>query len=202
MTLEHFVHVYQPGAGGTLLLLHGTGGNEHDLMDLGQAIAPGWGVLSARGQISEGGAARWFRRFAEGVFDLEDFAVRVTELADWVALAKVHYGIERPLVGLGYSNGANIGAGLMQRHPGVLDGLVMLRGMEVSDEVVAGENTGHALLLNGARDMIVPLFHPPRVVAALETAGVTVRRELVLAGHELTREDVQIAQEWVNTTFR
>src|SRR3954468_10156072 len=113
-SMAHFTyhHVFEPGtdpAAPPLLLLHGTGGNEHDLLRLGRAISPGSALLSPRGDVSEGGALRFFARFAEGVFDPAEIARRTQALADFVVAAAAHYKIESSrLIAVGFSNGANI----------------------------------------------------------------------------------------------
>jgi len=128
-----FEHRYQPGAPGsrvTLLLLHGTGGNESDLLPLGSAVAPQAALLSPRGNVLERGMPRFFRRLAEGVFDLDDLTQRTYELADFVDAAARTYGFDAAqVVGLGYSNGANIAASLLLLRPQVLAGAALLRPM-------------------------------------------------------------------------
>src|SRR5881394_3555931 len=129
-----FIHRYEPPAADagpiTLLLLHGTGGDEHDLLPLGRVLLPGAGMLSPRGQVSEHGANRFFRRLAEGVFDQEDLARRTEALAAFVEAAARAYGFDRAgVVAVGFSNGANIAVSLLLRHPGVLRAAVLLRPM-------------------------------------------------------------------------
>src|SRR4028119_34925 len=132
--LAGYAHNYLPGdregSGLTLLLLHGTGGNEDDLIPLGQQLLPGAAILSPRGKVSEHGAPRFFRRLAEGVFDHEDLLLRTRELADFVDQAADQYGFDsQKLVAVGYSNGANIAASLMLLHPGLMRAAVLLRAM-------------------------------------------------------------------------
>ena len=128
-----FVHRFLPPedeSGPTLLLLHGTGGNEEDLIPLGEALAPGAAVLSPRGKVSEHGAPRFFRRLAEGVFDHEDLLFRTHELADFVEAAAEEYGFDRSkLVAVGYSNGANVAGSTILLHPGLLRAAVLFRAM-------------------------------------------------------------------------
>src|SRR5215210_7086364 len=111
-----------------ILLLHGTGGDENDLLPLGRAVAPGAALLSARGKVLEGGMPRFFRRLAEGVFDEEDVRRRANELADFVADARDAYGLDAPIA-IGFSNGANIAAAVLQLRPEILAGTVLLRAM-------------------------------------------------------------------------
>ncbi|CAL9356556.1 Putative hydrolase MhqD [Nocardiopsis dassonvillei] len=126
-----FVHVVEPARrpqAPTLLLLHGTGADEHDLLPLGRLLAPGAALLSPRGRVDENGMNRWFRRLREGVFDVEDVIARAAELAGWLPVALEHHGLGGPVVAAGFSNGANTAAALMLLHPDLLDGAVLLGG--------------------------------------------------------------------------
>src|SRR5882762_5959864 len=129
--VEDFVHRFEPGTlprAPALLLLHGTGGNEADLLPLGRILVPGAALLSPRGKVLEHGMPRFFRRFAEGVFDVDDLKRRTHELADWVTVATVAHSLAgRPLMAVGFSNGANIAASLLLLRPEVLAGAVLLR---------------------------------------------------------------------------
>src|ERR1700752_1383617 len=128
-----FIHVFQPPAepgGPILLLLHGTGGNEHDVVPVAALLLPGAGVLSPRGKVLERGMPRFFRRLAEGVFDIEDLKLRTAELGDFVtASAAEHHFSTRDVTGVGFSNGANIAGALLLLRPGVLGGAVLIRAM-------------------------------------------------------------------------
>src|SRR2546430_11130249 len=119
-----FIHEFVPGSSNrTLLLLHGTGGNERDLMPLGRELDPNAALLSPRGKILENGMPRFFRRLAEGVFDLDDLKIRTNELADFVAAAAEHYKLAADeIIAIGYSNGANIAASMLLLRPEVLRG--------------------------------------------------------------------------------
>src|SRR3954463_16668755 len=128
-----FSHVFEPRTGTStppVLLLHGTGGNEHDLLPLGRAVAPGSALLSPRGKVLENGMPRFFRRLAEGVFDEQDLIRRTHELADFIEEAAAHYGFDATkVVAIGYSNGANIAGGTLLLRPGILSGAALLRPM-------------------------------------------------------------------------
>ena len=128
--IHKWVPATRPNNNITLLLLHGTGGNEDDLIPLGSELSPGSSMLSPRGKVLENGMPRFFRRFAEGVFDVEDLKYRTNELAGFIEAASSRYGFDQnSIVGVGYSNGANIGASLLLLHPGVLRGAVLFRPM-------------------------------------------------------------------------
>ena len=183
-----------------LLLLHGTGGNEHDLLRLGRAISPGAALLSPRGDVSEGGALRFFARLADGVFDPEEIIRRTHALADFIVAATAHHQLDaRRLIAVGFSNGANIAATLMLLRPEILGGAVLLRAMVVLDQAAApGSLTGkRVLLLNGNVDPIIPLDHPPRLAALLRTGGAEVTAQSLAASHGLTPQDVAHAQAWL-----
>lgn len=200
-----YLHRFEPGsdpAAPPLLLLHGTGGNEHDLIPLGHQLAPGSALLSPRGDVSEHGMPRFFRRFAEGVFDLEDVARRTHALADFVAAAAATYGFDpRKLTALGYSNGANIAASLFLIRPEAIARAVLLRPMVVLEPATVPTLQGkHVLLLSGRHDPIVPTDHPPRVAAQLRDAGADVTLQWLDTGHQLTHADLILAREFLGQT--
>ena len=199
--LSH-IHRFERGADTTappLLLLHGTGGNEDDLLPLGRLIAPRSALLSPRGKVLENGMPRFFRRLAEGVFDLEDVRQRAFELAEFVAAACARYGIRKP-VALGYSNGANIAAAILQLRPETLAGAMLLRAMVPLDQSVEGEATGKpVLIVSGGGDLIVPLDSANRLAAILSAAGMKVEHRIVLGGHELSQADIETARGWLQT---
>ena len=197
-----FIHVYQPpttpGAP-TLLLLHGTGANEHDLLPLAPELLPGAGLLSPRGKVLEHGMPRFFRRLAEGVFDLDDLRARTAELADFVTGAAAHYRFNPSrVVGAGFSNGANIAGSLVLLRPGVLARAVLYRAMVplVPDPLPSLPHTP-VLVSNGRTDPIVPLAETERLVALLRDAGADVTLAWQAAGHHLVQEDLIRAREWL-----
>lgn len=192
-------HVFEPGtAGRAVLLLHGTGGDEHDLLGLGRKVAPGASLLSPRGNVSEHGQNRFFRRFAEGVFDLEDLARRVKDLAAWLGAAREKYGITGALDALGFSNGANTAAALLLTRGPVLRRAVLLRGMVTAEAAAGVDLKGvRVLLVSGERDPIIPVENAGRLAEQLRRAGAEVRHEVLAAGHELTGRDLELAREWL-----
>ena len=197
-----FIHRFEPGTrpgARPLLLLHGTGGNEHDLIPLGQMVAPGAPLLSPRGKVLEHGMPRFFRRLAEGVFDEDDVRARARELADFVAAARQRYGIAAP-VALGYSNGANVAAAVMLLRPDALAGGILLRAMvPLSDAKVGSGLAGEAaLIVSGARDPIAPPANAARLKAMLEQGGAHVDHHILAGGHELSQEDVVLARDWLH----
>ncbi len=197
-----YQHVYEPGsdpAAPPLLLLHGTGGNERDLLPLGRQLSPGSAILSPRGDVSEGGALRFFARLAEGVFDPVEVARRTQALADFVAVAALQYRIDRSrLIAIGFSNGANIAATLLQLRPEALGGAVLFRAMVVLDRPAApGSLAGKRVLLsNGAHDPIIPADQPPHLAALLRAGGADVVQEVHAASHGLVAADISAARRW------
>ncbi|MEJ8574716.1 alpha/beta hydrolase [Microbaculum marinum] len=194
-----FVHRFERGENGapTLLLLHGTGGDETDLIPLARHVTDGATILSPRGKVSENGMPRFFRRFAEGQFDLEDVAVRADELADFVAAARESYGLPAP-VAVGFSNGANIAAVTMLRRAGVLAGAALLRAQPVLVPKEPVDLAGMpVLILSGDRDPIVSDYDSAGLAAVLEAAGADIRHETVSAGHSLTQTDVDLLKGWL-----
>jgi phospholipase/carboxylesterase len=196
-----FEHRFIPGrdpAGLTLLLLHGTGGNQDDLLSLGEALVPGAAYLSPRGKVSENGRARFFRRFAEGIFDVEDLRRRAAELADFVAAAKAAYGLgPRPPVAVGLSNGANIATAVLLLHPGTLGGALLLRPMVPLTPDPLPQLGGVPVQINAGRyDPVVGVGESDALAALLRRSGADAHLEWIDAGHTLTREDVDIGRRW------
>jgi phospholipase/carboxylesterase len=201
-----FVHAHVPPTNAddprTVLLLHGTGGDERDLLDLGARIAPGARLLGVRGQVLEGGQPRFFRRFAEGVFDEADIRRRAADLAAFVPDAAATYGFDASKVfAVGYSNGANIAAAMLLLHPGVLAGAALLRGMVPLEPAVVPRLGGAPVLLaEGRMDPIVPLENAERLATLLTSAGAVVTLHWEQAGHALTMADAQLVLGWMEAT--
>ena len=201
MTELSFIHRFEAGSVPTsrpLLLLHGTGGDENDLIPLARMVAPGAPLLSPRGKVLEHGMPRFFRRLAEGVFDENDVRARAHELADFVAAARSAYALAPP-VALGYSNGANIAAAVLLLRPEVLAGGILLRAMvPLAHPEAAGGLAGKAaIIVSGARDPMAPPAHGARLKAMLEQAGGEVEHRILPIGHELSQGDVSLAREWL-----
>jgi len=192
-----YIHRFEPGVDPSLppvLLLHGTGGDETDMLPLGREIAPGAALLSPRGNVLEGSAPRFFKRYREGVFDEEDVRRRAAELSHFVAEARRAYGIGAP-VALGYSNGANIGAAVLLLHPRALAGAILLRATAPLAEPPRGDLSGvPVLILSGLNDPVIPRSGAEKLKLALAAAGARVERLELPAGHALTQADVARAK--------
>ena len=199
-----FEYRFVPAGGGgagapPLLLLHGTGGDEHDLLPLGQELAPGAALLSPRGKVLENGMPRFFRRLAEGVFDLRDLEARTHELADFVRAAREAHGLgdARPIA-VGFSNGANIAAAMLLLRPEVLGGAVLFRAMVPIEPATPPDLRGVRVFLGaGRRDGIATPAQTGRLAALLEGAGAGVEVHWEDAGHALTATDVAAAKKWL-----
>ncbi|QMV41872.1 alpha/beta hydrolase [Cohnella cholangitidis] len=199
-------HIFKQGVNPnapTLVLLHGTGGTEHDLLQLGDAISPESSVLSVRGNVLENGMPRYFRRLAEGVFDIEDLVFRTKELNDFLDQAAAEYGFDRHrLVAVGYSNGANIAGSLLFHYKGALQGAILhhpmvpIRGMKLPDL------TGVPIFIGaGDNDPICSPQETRELKALLNGAGADVTVHWEKFGHRLTSTEVDAAAAWFRTRF-
>src|SRR5262249_14134731 len=179
-----------------VLLLHGTGGDENDLVPLGRTVAPGAALLSPRGKVLEQGMPRFFRRFAEGAFDEEDVRRRAAGLADFVADARERYRLAAPIA-LGYSHGGNIAAAGLLLRPQALAGAILLRAMTPLSDVPAADLGGKpVLIVSGAQDPIAPPKNAARLADLLRRAGAAVEHRVLPAGHPLSNDDVALARAW------
>lgn len=196
-----FVHRWEPreGATHTLLLLHGTGGDENDLIPLGDLLDREANLLSLRGQVLERGMPRFFRRLEEGVFDLEDLERRTDSLGAFLEQAAARYGF--PLDGItavGFSNGANIAASLLLRRPGLIRQAVLLRAMVPFEPSSIPNLAGtRVFLAAGERDPIIPPSNTERLAELLRAARADVTLRWAPVGHQLTRDDVDAARAWL-----
>jgi predicted esterase len=197
-----FIHEFISGSSNrTLLLLHGTGGNERDLIPLGRELDPTAALLSPRGKVLENGMPRFFRRIAEGVFDLEDLKNRTNELADFVAAAAQHYGFSADeVVAVGYSNGANIAASMLLLRPEILSAAILFRAMvPLVPDKQPNLSPVRVWIGAGTDDPIIPTSETKRLAEFLRSAGADVTIRHFPAGHELTLDDVESAREWLMT---
>jgi predicted esterase/catechol 2,3-dioxygenase-like lactoylglutathione lyase family enzyme len=201
-----FVHRYVPAEAGqeltggtTLLMLHGTGGDESDLLPLGRNLLPGAGILSPRGKVLERGAPRFFRRLAEGVFDQEDLAHRTEELVQFIHAAAATYGLERDgIVAVGFSNGANIAGSVLLRKPGLLRGAVLLSPMVPYEPDALPDLDGTSVFIGAGRnDPIAPAEQVERLASMLREAGADVTVHWQNAGHTITKDELDAAQRWM-----
>ncbi|MBO0755037.1 MAG: alpha/beta hydrolase [Bradyrhizobiaceae bacterium] len=196
--MSAFIHRFEPATRPDtrpLLLLHGTGGDENDLVRLGQAVAPGAALLSPRGQVLEHGMPRFFRRLAEGVFDEADVRRRAHDLADFIDDACARYRIAAPIA-LGYSNGANIAAALLLLRPEVLADAILLRAMTPLASAQPLDLAGkRVLMLSGAQDPIVPAPSAARLADLLRRGGAAVDHRVLPVGHALSNMDIKLASQ-------
>jgi len=195
-----FIHRFIPGKDSgraPLLLLHGSGGDEHDLLPLAERIGPGRAIVSPRGKTNEQGITRFFRRAADGAWDLDDLEQRTAELADFLRRARAAYGLPKPIA-LGYSNGANIGWSLLLREPGAFAGAILLRSMLPFDPRPLPDLSAIPVLLIAAHDdELIPVERAGLLAALLGEAGADVTYEVLRTGHGLTGEDLKLASEWL-----
>lgn len=200
--LDLHVHRWEPAAGTdapTLLLLHGTGGDEGDLIPLARLVAPDAAVLSVRGNVLEQGMPRFFRRLSEGVFDLDDLRHRTEALGDFVDAASRRYGFGTDrLYALGFSNGANIAASLLLSRPTALAGGVLIRAMVPFEPDISPDLRGRSVLLSeGRMDPLIPAARAERLAEILETAGASVELAWQPGGHALAQGDITVTSRWL-----
>jgi predicted esterase len=198
-----FTHRFVPSQSASphriLLLLHGTGGNEDDLLPLGRQLDPAAALLSPRGQVLENGQPRFFRRLAEGVFDEEDVIRRAHELAEFVGAAAARYEFDpKHVTAVGYSNGANVAAAVLLLQPEVLAAAILLRAMvPLIPSALPDLADRRVLISSGEQDPIVPKENANQLAAMLREAGADVTLRFEPAGHGLVRGDIEAAKEWL-----
>ncbi|MEO8199068.1 MAG: alpha/beta hydrolase [Gemmatimonadota bacterium] len=195
------IHRFIPATPGstTLLLLHGTGGDENDLIPLGQMVMPGAALLSVRGSVLENGMPRFFRRIAEGVFDLPDLKRRTQELADFLLQAYGRYGISADqVIALGYSNGANIASSVLLSRPEVLAGVALLRPMvPFVPAALPDLRKKRVLIAAGKDDPTVPPGQVDQLAELLRKSGAHVTLQVTPGGHGLAQHDVDSVKAWL-----
>lgn len=198
-----FQHAFEPATRAespfTALLLHGTGANQHDLVPLGRAVAPGAAILSPLGAVREHGMPRWFRRLREGVFDEDDIRRRSSDLAAFLTSAAVAYRLDpNRFVGIGFSNGANIAAALLLLKPGALRGAVLLRAMvPLVPEALPDLSGVPVLIAAGTADPMIPAEGAERLAGLLREAGADVTLRWAEAGHGLLAHEVDEVRAWL-----
>jgi phospholipase/carboxylesterase/glyoxalase family protein len=198
-----FIHRFVPGADPTapiLLLLHGTGGDEDDLLGLGKLLLPDAGLLSPRGKVLENGAPRFFRRLAAGVFDEADLIARTAELAKFVRDAAAAYELDAArVIAVGFSNGANIAAAMLLLHPDVLRAAVLFRAMVPLEPPTMPDLSGVPVYLSAGRfDTMIPPANTEQLAAMLREAGADVTLAWTPQGHNLTPDEVDAARRWLS----
>jgi phospholipase/carboxylesterase len=195
-----FIHEFVRGTSDrTVLLLHGTGGDEHDLIPLGRELDPNASLLSPRGKILEHGMPRFFRRLTEGVFDLEDLKYRTRELADFVISATERYEIDKEnIIAVGYSNGANIAASMLLLRPEISHAAILFRAMvPLVPKNLPDLSSVRVWVGAGNQDSIIPVSETQSLVKLLRRAGADVTVHFANANHGLTPDDLKTAQHWL-----
>lgn len=201
MSTSSYIHKHLPGEpGGPLLLaFHGTGGDEGQLTSLGRDLVPGATIVAPRGDVSEFGAARFFRRTGEGVYDMDDLARATDKMAAFVA---AHVEAEKPsaVLGIGYSNGANILASVLFRRPDLFDAAVLMHPLIPFEPNVEGSLAGRRILVTaGRRDPICPPELTARLVAYLRAGGADVTLDWHEGGHEVRPGEIEAARRFLAT---
>ncbi|BFT76083.1 alpha/beta hydrolase [Paenibacillus sp. P36] len=199
-------HIFQQGTDVTapvLVLLHGTGGTERDLLPLAQAISPASSVLSIRGNVLENGMPRFFRRLAEGIFDEEDLIFRTKELNDFLDEAAVEHGFDRRnMVAIGYSNGANIAGSLLFHYPDALRGAILHHPMVPRRGIQLPDLTDTPIFIGAGRnDPICSPEETEELQKLLGEAGAEIEVHWENAGHQLTRSEVDAAGTWFKSNL-
>lgn len=201
--MKHIFHEGNDPKKPTLLLLHGTGGNESDLLPLAKRIDHEASVLSVRGNVLENGMPRFFRRIAEGVFDEEDLIFRTKELYEFLNEAAEKYNFDRGnIVAIGYSNGANIAASLLFHYQDGLKGAILHHPMVPRRGVELPDLSGISVFIAaGTNDPICPPKETEELHSLLEKANAQVELHWENKGHQLTVEEVEAARRWYHSYF-
>lgn len=201
-TVTAWPHLYNPGEADSpvLLMLHGTGSNEHEIASLAAELHPGAGIIAPRGQVQEHGMLRWFRRHGEGVFDVDDVNARAQDLAGFIEAAREHYDLAaRHVIAVGFSNGANIALATAMLHPQALDRVIAFSGMyPFGNRESSVDLTGSRLLaLNGEADPMAPLISVNTLITALRQNAADTEQVLRPGGHGIAQSDLDAAKEWL-----
>lgn len=199
--IHRFLPTAKPEEAVTLLLLHGTGGDEDSLLTLGKHLMPTANLLSLRGKVLEQGMPRFFRRLAEGVFDQEDLGIRTAELAQFIVAATARYNLDASrLIAVGYSNGANIAGSLLLRQPNLVAGAILLHPMVPFVPEALPDLVGKPIFIGAGRnDPIVPTKNTTQLIEMLQSAGAAVSVYWHQSGHSLTSEEAEAAHKWLQT---
>ena len=188
----------------TLVLFHGTGGNEEDLIFLGNEIEPNAAILSPRGKVLENGMPRFFRRLAEGVFDIEDLKFRTHELADFIRKCSLHYNFDlKQTIVVGFSNGANIAASILLLRPDILQGAILFRAMVplIPDDPLPNLSSKKILISAGLNDPIVSRTETENLYNLFQKTNAIIMLKWLQSSHNLIQDDLVIAKEWILNKF-
>ena len=205
-SVSDWPHIFREGNpdGPVIITLHGTGGSETDSVQLADLVAPGAPVISPRGRVLENGMSRWFARAGEGVFDVDDVIARSAELAQFIREATAHYQVEsRPVVAMGFSNGANIAQAIALLHPDVVSTVVGFSGMyPFGDRDPVTDATGVRIFsAGGDADPMAPSTSADRLVDVARSHGATVTRIVRPGGHGITADEVSEARAWLESAL-
>jgi phospholipase/carboxylesterase len=188
----------------TLVLLHGTGGNEEDLIFLGKEIEPNASILSPRGKVLENGMPRFFRRLSEGIFDIEDLKFRTHELADFIQKCSLHYKFDlNQTIAVGFSNGANIAASMLFLRPALLQGAILFRAMVpfLPDDPFPNLSSKKILLSAGLNDPIATRTEIENLYNLFQKTNANIILKWQHSSHNLIQDDLVIAQKWLLNNF-
>ncbi|MFB9947673.1 alpha/beta hydrolase [Rhizobium puerariae] len=198
MSYDSYVHRARPGAPGTpiLFVFHGTGGDENQFFDFGGRLLPNATVISPRGDVSEHGAARFFRRKAEGVYDCDDLARATERMGEFVAANRDRYE-SSTVLGLGFSNGANILANVMIEKPGLFEaGVLMHPLIPFRPKDRKAKETAHVLITAGQNDPICPVPQTVELADYYKRQGDKVTLDWHIGGHEIRANEIEAAKKF------
>ncbi|MFD2521638.1 alpha/beta hydrolase [Emticicia soli] len=209
MDFKALKYIYQPAknaGANTLLLLHGTGGDEQDLLPIAKEFGNDFNILSLRGNVSENGMPRFFKRLGMGIFDEQDLTFRTHEMVDFIKGLAVKEDFDSTkIIALGYSNGANIAGSTLVLYPEFLAGAILYRPMQpfkkIDAELKNATNTP-VFMSNGVMDPTISQADTVSFVNILKTAGFNVANHSLSVGHALTREDLRFSVDWYQQHFR